>query len=296
MSRGDPHPDSRFAADWLALRESADAAARSLTLTEAAAGWLAARDHRPLACVDLGSGSGSNPRYLARRLPGPQQWRLIDHDAELLARALHACSALHDASGKPVALRTEQRDLGTLGETDLLGTDLLSASALIDILGAEGLERIATVAVRSGAAVLFSLSVDGEWSFHRGATEDIDPGDALAREAFNAHQRRDKGVGGALGPDAHDWLATRLRAAGYRVLDASSPWRLRMNSPQEALLARALLEGWLHAALEQLPSQAQRLRDWHARRLAALGDPEFRIRVGHRDLLALPASGTGHPA
>ncbi len=193
-------------------------------------------------------------------------------------------------------MSNEKRDLGTLVETDLLGTDLLSASALIDILGAAGLERIATAAVRAGAAVLFSLSVDGEWSFHRGAAPDIDPDDALVREAFNAHQRRDKGVGGALGPDAHDWLATRLRAAGYRVLDAASPWRLCMNSPQEALLARTLLEGWLQATLEQVPSQVQRLRDWHARRLKALGDPEFRIGVGHRDLLALPSADTGHPA
>lgn len=287
------HPETRFAADWLALREAADAQARASGLTAAADRWLAARPRRPLVCVDLGSGSGSNLRFLSSRLPGPQAWRLLDHDADLLARALHGCHTLLDADGQPAGLSAEQRDLGRLAETDFAGSDLVCASALIDILGVDALERIATAAVHAGAAVLFTLSVDGQWWFRRGEAQDIDPDDACARAAFNAHQRRDKGVGGALGPDAQAWLVARLGALGYHVREAASPWQLRMERPQDAALAHALLDGWLHAALEQAPAQAPRLRDWHARRLAVIAAPDATIGVGHRDLFACPAAGAG---
>src|SRR5690348_8953010 len=55
-------------ADWLSLREAADAAARSEALARAIADGL--RDHAPLRLVDLATGTGSNIRYLAPRLPG----------------------------------------------------------------------------------------------------------------------------------------------------------------------------------------------------------------------------------
>src|SRR3989442_11585584 len=72
--------------DWLALREPADVAARSAALTRAVVAKLP-RD-RPLRAVDLGTGTGSNVRYLARHLPSDeQQWLLVDHDSSLLAEA-----------------------------------------------------------------------------------------------------------------------------------------------------------------------------------------------------------------
>ena len=40
---------------------------------------------RPLKLVDLGTGRGSNVRYLAVRLPGPQEWLLIDEDPKAIA-------------------------------------------------------------------------------------------------------------------------------------------------------------------------------------------------------------------
>ena len=184
-----PHPDSRFDADWLALREGADAAARARELTDLAANWLCGRGHVPYACVDLGTGSGSNPRFLAPRLPGPQSWRLLDHDAALLERAARDCADLRDAAGNPVVLRPECRDLSALTAADLGGADLVCASALIDLVGASWLDRLAEACASAGAAVLFSLSVDGEWCCRRGGAEDGDPDDALVRSAFNAHQR-----------------------------------------------------------------------------------------------------------
>src|SRR5437667_8120855 len=71
--------------DWLALREPADAAARSASLTRRIATEIEC--HRPLRIVDLGAGTGSNVRYLTSRLPRPQHWLLVDRDTALLEGA-----------------------------------------------------------------------------------------------------------------------------------------------------------------------------------------------------------------
>src|SRR5258708_28310219 len=73
---------------WLALREPADTAARSATrdmLAGLTAGILRGGDEGPLRIVDLAAGTGSNLRYLATRLPVPQEWLLVDHNPVLLA-------------------------------------------------------------------------------------------------------------------------------------------------------------------------------------------------------------------
>ena len=60
------HPDACFDANWLALRRTADSAARAPELEAHAADWLRQRrmataPARPLRLLDLGSGSGANP-------------------------------------------------------------------------------------------------------------------------------------------------------------------------------------------------------------------------------------------
>src|SRR2546423_9367968 len=75
-------------AEWLALREPVDAAARSVALTRAIAGALP-RD-RALRIVDLGTGRGSNRRYLRGRLALPQRRLLVDPGARLLAALPYA--------------------------------------------------------------------------------------------------------------------------------------------------------------------------------------------------------------
>ena len=101
----------RAGADWLALREPADAAARSTELVDE----LRADScpGRPLRIHDLGCGTGSMARWLAPRLPGPQRWVLHDRDAELLARvATHPVPAAAD--GAPVHVETRLDDITRL--------------------------------------------------------------------------------------------------------------------------------------------------------------------------------------
>ena len=75
-----------FSARWLALREPADHAARSVDLTSAIAAKVLAADPAP-RILDLAAGTGSNFRYLAAAMPRGR-WLLVDHDPSLLARVL----------------------------------------------------------------------------------------------------------------------------------------------------------------------------------------------------------------
>ena len=75
---------SGFTAEWLALREPHDLAARNSTVLAAVA---ASANSLPLRIIDLGCGSGSTIRAIQALLPTPQHWDLIDNDVELLAIA-----------------------------------------------------------------------------------------------------------------------------------------------------------------------------------------------------------------
>jgi SAM-dependent methyltransferase len=240
-----------FDAAWLDLREPADRAARDAGLLAAAAAHLGEGP-----ALDLGCGTGATTRAFG----GRGRWRLVDRDPALLAIAA--------ASGETVAA-----DLADLGALPFEGARLVTASALLDLASAEWIEALAARAAAEAAAVYAALSYDGvlDW-------QPPHPADAGVRDAFNAHQRRDKGLlGPALGPDAAAALAAALSRRGYAVRTAASPWRLGPGR-----LVAALVEGIARAAGEQGVEASA----WRQARLAASGVSQ--ATVGHVDLLALP--------
>src|SRR5947208_2381282 len=117
----------RVSPQWLALRETADAAARSAELAERLARRLAP-DGR-LVVHDVGAGTGAMGRWLAPRLPGPQHWVLHDRDADLLDIA--------DIPG--VTVETERSDVT---RAQFAGATLITASALLDLLTGDALGRL----------------------------------------------------------------------------------------------------------------------------------------------------------
>ena len=272
---------------WLALREPVDHRSRAAAaMSLLAPAWRAAGWSR---VVDLGSGTGSNLRYLAPKLPGVRHWTLVDRDADLLARgAVPAGAEVTRFVGDLAAA-----GLDAVGKSD---ADLVTGSALLDLVSKGWLGALAGACRDADCAALFALTYDGgiQW---QAAADDArpadDPDDALVRRAVNSHQRRDKGLGPALGPLAGLTAETLFRAAGYRVWLFPSPWRL---GPDDEALAHALVDGWESAAAEELQdapgdraADADRVRTWAARRRATIESGRFGLTVGHLDLLALPA-------
>ncbi|WP_019180721.1 hypothetical protein [Microbacterium yannicii] len=261
-------------ADWLTLREAADAGSRSHALVAQAGRML----RPPVTIHDLGSGTGSMPRWLAPLLPGPQTWVLHDWNDALLQ---HAASAdLHDRDGASITVRTRPGELGALRGRDLDGASLVTASALLDVLSADEISAIVAACIDAGAPALFALSVTGQVLL-----DPVDPGDRLFAASFNDHQRRTVEGRRLLGPDAPAVAADLFRSAGWSVSVADSHWRLAGGD-------RALVSEWMHGWLAAAVAQRPALREWAAeyarQRAAQIAAGELRVIVEHIDFLAWP--------
>ncbi|HUR33352.1 MAG TPA: hypothetical protein VM032_06125 [Vicinamibacterales bacterium] len=263
---------SGFSAEWLALREPADAAARAPAVHRFVLDALATV--RPMRIVDLGSGAGSNVRYLSSRIRQPQEWHLVDHDARLLA---HARALL------PMPCATHVADLGRLDPGLLAGCTLVTASALLDLVSEGWLASFVQLCRQAHAAVLVALNYDG-----RIHCSPADEDDEFVRDRVNRHQRTDKGFGPALGPDAGAFAEARLRGAGYDVVRERSDWIL---DAARAELQRQLIAGWADAAIELEPPAVARITAWKTRRLAHVDAGRSGIVVGHDDVGAVNPRG-----
>jgi hypothetical protein len=259
--RGDPA--MRFA-DWLALREPADDAARSRELV---ARLPAAGSH---VIHDLGCGTGSMARWLGPLLRGEQHWVLHDRDAGLLRIA---------AASFPAA-ETRQSDITLLGPSDLAGATLITASALLDMLTSDELTRLVTACAGVGCPTLLTLSVVGEVEL-----APAHPLDQRVQAAFNDHQRRR----GLLGPDAVGAAVNRFSRVGAEVIVRPSPWQL---DRYDVKLTTEWFSGWVAAACEQDTELAAQTGGYARQRLEQASAGQLSVTVGHADLLALPPSSS----
>jgi hypothetical protein len=265
---------SGFSADWLALREPADHAARSMSLTCAAIESLP--DGAAPRILDLAAGTGSNFRYLTAagfNSTSRAEFLLVDHDPALLARI---------PTTPDVATRC--LDLSTLDDRSIFdGRALVTASALLDLVSEAWLRVLAARCAESGAAVLFALTYDGLIGC---SPEDPDDGSIVG--LVNEHQRADKGFGPALGPDAASVAAGCFEKAGYQVQRSRSDWRL---APEDRDLQSLLIDGWAQAATEIAPAQARVIDGWRDRRLAHVAAGWSEIVVGHEDIMGILEAG-----
>ncbi len=309
-----PSEPEGFAASWLALREPHDHAARAASLTVRLGAFLRAQGHpapgQRLRILDLACGTGSTLRYLAPRLGGAQDWMLVDNDAMLLA-ALPQPDGIGTAADAGLQLRLSPLSIDLAEEIDRLAladVDVVTASALLDLVSAHWLDRLVAAAVAAGSigtgavseaaagsspeprpksgparapAMLLALSYDGAIAW-----QPPHPDDDWATGLFNRHQRGDKGFGPALGPSAADEAQRRLQEAGYQVTSAPSPWRL---GAADVAIQREFLAGLAGAAAALAEAaDVDRLREWVQCRTAWLEEGVSAVEVGHRDLLALP--------
>jgi len=268
-----------FSADWLSLREPFDAAARARAAVRLRLGArleaLRPPSGIPWRVIDLACGTGANQRWLSSHLKGPQEWLMVDHDDALLRRVSDPATG--------VAIVRQRLDLMASLETlPWHAAHLVTASALLDLVGTAWLHRLVAVCASARLPLLLALSVDG-----RHLWQPRDPLDGEVAALFAGHQRRDKGLGPALGARAVDALLPALRKAGYSVVQARSDWRVNDHlNVAEPQLLKSLIDGMADAAVEQDARQAAAVRSWQVRRRELA--TTTRLRVGHVDVLAWP--------
>lgn len=263
---------SGFSSEWLALREPFDIAARDDQLANLFLAHVA-QLARAGPVVDLGGGAGSNISRLASlaaRLGHQLSWCHVDNDGDLLAVARDRFSG--DAS-----VSIAQLDISLALEAALQGASAVTCAALLDLVSADWIERLADHLARGRLPLLALLTYDGrmQWS-------PADASDAVLARAF--HRVSDKGFGPALGPDAAFALdvalgergaATQLRDSYWRIAASDSAMLAAMNASLSAAALRAA-----HG-----PEQAA-IAAWSARRARQIAGGEVSLVVGHQELLA----------
>lgn len=261
-----------FSAGWLALREPYDLRARNRDVLAAVAAAFAGTT--AIAVVDLACGTGATLRAVARHLPPRQTWRLVDNDLSLLARAGADAPEGTAVTPTPIDLA---RDLEAALDGPL---DLVTTSALLDLVSPDWLERFVVEAAARRLPVYAALSYDG-----RASLDPVDPFDAAIIAAVNRHQRRDKGFGPALGPAAAGEAIARFQQVGYAVASGASDWAF---APHDREIQNEVLSGWASAARELADLALPDIVDWLARRRDLVAAGRATMRVGHVDLFARP--------
>jgi SAM-dependent methyltransferase len=264
---------SGFSASWLALREPYDRRARNADVLQAVTGRFG--DQSSIAVVDLGCGTGATLRAISPHLPAQQNWRLVDNDLSLLAHA----AGLARPPKVSVAARTVDlvRDL----ELALDGpADLVTTSALLDLVSQDWLDRLAIESAARRLPVYAALTYQGR--------VELAPTDALDEgliAAVNRHQHTDKGFGPALGPDAVTRSVKAFEKVGYAVLQGSSDWLFEQC---DRAIQIEILKGWAGAAAELEMLASDRIEAWLTRRCQYVEAGRSTMRIGHVDIFAEP--------
>jgi hypothetical protein len=230
-------------------------------------------DAPAVAVTDLGCGTGATMRAVAKLLPARQNWRLVDNDEALLEKAADAAPAGAEVAAVAVNLA------GAI-DSVLSDCDLVTTSALLDLVSAAWLDRLVDALARLSRPFYAALSYDG--------TVALSPQSRLDAEviaAVNRHQRTDKGFGPALGPDAARIAPGRLRDAGFTVIEGRSDWRF---GPDDRAIQMAMLAGWAGAAGETGVDPAI-IAQWLCERRDHVSAGRLQMRVGHIDFFATPS-------
>jgi hypothetical protein len=265
---------SGFAAEWLAMREPHDLRARNKTVLDTVANHFA--KHSAISVVDLACGTGSTLRAISSRLPKRQTWRLVDNDLSLLGRIKAPPAKTADIVVTPTPV-----DLAHDLEAALDGpVDLIAASAFLDLVSAEWLERLAIEAAARGLPLYAALTYDG-----RITMTPLDPGDDAIVDALNSHQRTDKGFGPALGSTAAASDITQFSHIGYAVKQGAADWLL---APQDTAFQLEFLTGCASAARDRGDMSMNEIVAWLTRRRDSIDAGDSSIEVGHVDLFVYP--------
>ena len=264
---------SGFSESWLALREPYDRRARNAAVLDAVAAWAGERPS--VAVVDLACGSRIDaagrvrtPAAAPELAPGRQRSEP--------ARPRGALAKPPDltVTAVPVDLA---RDL----EAALDGpVELVTTSALLDLVSHDWLDRLATESAARRLPVYAALSYDG-----LATLDPVDPLDSAMIEAVNEHQRGEKGLArrsdrrrppprpAASKRSAMRWRKGRQTGCSARAMPGFRP---RCSPAGRSRRAKSAA------------SSIGDIINWLARRRDHIAAGRSSMRVGHVDFFARP--------
>ena len=225
--------------------------------------------------VDLACGTGSTLRALAPRIKARQNWRLVDNDLSLLARAPQSrrrtstsrpCRSISTAILKP---RSTARSIWSRRRRCSISSPT------------NGCERLAVETAARRLPVYAALSYDGR--------VEIDAGRCRRRRRSSPRSTRISAPTRALvrrsGRTRRSKAIERFERVGYSVVQGPSDW---VFAPTDREIQIEMLSGWAAAAREIGDMPLPDVVGWLTRRRDLVAAGRSSIRVGHVDFFARP--------
>ena len=227
-------------------------------------------------------------------MPQSPQWLLIDADSQLLATAQRLNQLVELSSDRLDPERAQRRrNVPNFLRADLTDErswprfnpdDLITASALIDLVSRQWLIGLIERCRQAGAALHLALTYDGRSRWLPGH-----PLDSTVQRAFDQDQQTDKGFGLALGPAGFSTAIELLKQAGFCVWSASSDWRLDSRHRGARRLIEPLIANHARlAARGESEFLAGNVAHWAAQRRRQVACGRLRVSIGHQDIVAIP--------
>jgi hypothetical protein len=160
--------------------------------------------------------------------------------------------------------------------------DLVTASALLDLVSADWLDRFVTEIAARRLPVYAALNYDG-----RTICGPSDAFDEAIATSVNRHQLTEKGFGPALGPAAAEQAVVKFQRLGYSVIKGPSDWLFGVTDRD---IQFEMISGWARAAREIDEYPLEEIVGWLTRRRDLISAGRSTIVVGHIDFFARPPS------
>ena len=264
---------SGFSAEWLALREPYDRAARNAVVLAAVAD--AFRGQSSIAVTDLACGTGATLRAVGPDLLPRQNWRLVDNNLSLLAQASTLAQPPHvTVTARPVDLALILNSRSTARSTS------------------SPHRRCSISCRRNGSTVSLSRRRRGGCRSMPRSVTTAAPSPSPARRSMPRTSPRSTGTSALTRASARRWgrprparAAERFGQFGYVVVQGPSDWVL---GPDDRVIQEALFAGWAELAALTAVLSTDETADWLAQRRAHLAAGRSRLRIGHVDIFARP--------
>ncbi len=158
--------------------------------------------------------------------------------------------------------------------------DLVTASALLDLVSPEWLDRLIIEAAARRLPVYAALTYDGRVVIEPAgpSTPSSWPASTCINAPTRASARRSVRAAAARAVE-------RFEHFGYAVVQGRSDW---VFGPDDRTIQDALFAGWAELGALTTAMPPDRIAPWLARRRADLAAGRSSLRIGHVDIFARP--------
>ena len=259
----------KFENNWLFEREKIDNLSKSKFIIKKINSCLSAHDE--VRIMDLGTGTGSNFRYLAKKIKAKKiSWILIDISKESLIEVKKNILKNHTKDKISII---NQNVIKNIDKIKFESSDLVSGSAFLDIMPLHWFKSFYKYNVNT-KLIYFSINYDGYFKFYP-----LHKDDKTVLNLFNADQRSAKHKNDlAVGPNCTKLIEMQFKKT-HKIYSYKSNWSVKNNKKFQLM--------FLNFCTNVLNKHNKDFTSWLTFRNKNIINNTSKLIVNNRDFLAV---------